>query len=143
MADQRSLTGHPLDGAVPGQYYDPADIARRKEAIATRDRIDTNPNWPKKATGMLSNSYLSDGLSYDYEGLLRNVAMKYGLDAAKGLLQKLPTMSKEQLMAIQAMVSQASREADSMDQRERQAYERAGMEYVGGAYRQKHNGQIP
>ncbi len=91
----------------------------------------------------MSSSAYGGGLPYDYEGLLSNVALKYGLDAAKELLKKLPTMSKEHVAAIAQMVSQASREADSMDQRERMAYERAGMEYVGGAYRPKTNGQTP
>ena len=31
-----------------------------------------------------------EGLAYDYEGLLRSVAMKYGLDAAKRLVEMLP-----------------------------------------------------
>ena len=140
MADQRSLTGYILDSNAPGEYYGEADMLRRRAAEAFTAQNYQNPNVRR---GPMSSSAYGGGLPYDYEGLLSNVALKYGLEAAKELVRKLPTMSKEQIRAISYMVSQASREADSMYQRERQAYERAGMENVGGAYRPKHNGQIP
>ena len=130
---QRSLTGTPLDSAVPGQYFDPADMARRQAANTSATAAAGNPNFPRNHASA-SKSYLADGLSYDIEGLLRSVALKYGVDAAKQLVAQLPTMSREQLMAVQKLVGQAANESDSMSERERMAYERAGMRYSGGKY---------
>lgn len=131
---QRSLTGSPLDAAVPGKYYDTADMVRRQAAAASSSAAYANPNFPNTNQGNDQRNYLAGGLPYDVEGLLRSVAMKYGIDAAKQLVEKIPTMSRSELMAIYKLVQGAARESDSMDERERMAYERAGMQYRQGQY---------
>ena len=132
---QRSMTGSPLDAAVPGAMFDPADMARRQAASSAGDQILSNPALHRKTPS--NNAMAVDlgmALPYDVEGLLRSVAMKYGIDAAKTLMEKMPTMSQNQLMAIYKLVKGAASESDSMNERERMAYERAGMQYRQGQY---------
>lgn len=127
-----------LDSSIPGEYYDQADMVRRKFAAEQAQKISSNPNFQRRTgVGQQQNpsaAYLADGLSYDVEGLLRAVALKYGMEAASNLMQKLPTMSRQELMNTQRMVELAARESDNMDERERMAYKRAGMQYIGGQY---------
>ena len=130
---QYSLTGSPLDAAVPGQYYDPADMQRRRAAEAATNAALANPNIPPNK-GVETRM---EGLAYDYEGLLRSVAIKYGLDAAKRLVEMLPNMSRSQLLAMQQLVQRSASEMMDMDARERMAYERAGMQYKQGQYQPK------
>ena len=133
---QYSLTGNILDAAVPGQYYDEADMRRRSIAAPLSSLIDQNPNFRRRqGQENPSAAYLSSGLSYDNEGLLRAYAMKFGQDKAMQLMQALPTMSRQELLNAQMAVQGAANESDSQDQRERQTYERAGMKYLDGQYR--------
>lgn len=141
---QYSMTGNILDSAAPGKYFDPLDLKRRQVAQPLSSLIESNPNFGNQRNPRNPGAaYLGQGLAYDYEGLLSAYAQKYGQDNAMKLLDALPHMSREDLLATQEDVRGAARESDAVSQRERQAYERAGMEYVSGAYRPKVNGQTP
>lgn len=124
---QRSMVGTPLE-TVSSQNpeYMQRDTARRSVAAPISNDIYDNPNYPRGQRGADQRNYLAGGLPYDVEGLLSSVALKYGVEAAKGLLAKLPTMSRKDLMMVYQLVGNAASESDSMNQRERMAYERAG-----------------
>ena len=141
---QYSMTGNILDSAAPGIFGDVNDNSRRMEARRLSDLISKNPNFQRRiGQENPSAGYMSEGLAYDNEGLLGAFAAKFGQDAAMKLLEALPTMSRADLIAAQRAVQGAAIESQNQDQRERQAYERAGMEYVSGAYRPRTNGQTP
>ena len=111
MADpqQYSMTGH----EVPRQQaFKIGDLLQSRFHGANPQRWDTQ-------------QYLQ-GLPLNYEDMATAYALKYGQPAASKMIEALPTMSPEDLRALQADVAGAGREADAMRQRETSAYERAG-----------------
>lgn len=129
---QYSLTGSKYDSRVPGQYYDAADMERRKAAGKLSDLIYANPS--RSQVSPMTRSMTDEGVAYDVEGLLSNVALRYGRQAAEQLAEAIPTMSPYELLQTRKILESSSREADAMSDRETQAYERAGMKYRQGQY---------
>jgi hypothetical protein len=110
--------------ADPQQYSMTGFMPPRDQAFKIGDLLQSrfqgaNPQRTETAR------YLQ-GLPLDYEGMANAYALKYGQPAATKMIEALPTMSMDDLRALQADIQGAGHEADAMSERERMAYQRAG-----------------
>lgn len=122
MAEPFSMGGTPYSNG-PGRYGDANDMARRNSAATLSDLILKNPALSRKFNGVRpSAGYLSSGVPYDNEGLLSAYALKYGQQKAMELLEAMPHMNTEDLLAVEKSLGQAGRESDSVNEREMNTY---------------------
>ena len=127
MADPRSMTGSKYEATTPSGF---TPNTRKISSL-----IYDNPNMrPATRREGAPYGYLAEGLPVDYEGLATAYALKYGQRATEKLLEALPYMNQRDLVGVIQDVRATSNESQDMDRRERQTYERAGMNYIAGKY---------